>query len=149
MFFTDREQMRRFYLDAWRKYQAGQVLQPLEAMVGEVVAQHPEYHKLLEQPDKALQRDYLPEDGETNPFLHMGMHIALREQVSTDRPAGIRRIHHNLSQALGDPLEAEHLMMEPLAEGLWQAQREGREPDEAGYLRALEQLERRLARRRR
>ncbi len=146
MFFSDREQMRRFYLEAWRKYQAGGVLEPLEAMVGEVVARHPEYHPLLRNEDKALQRDYLPEDGETNPFLHMGLHIALREQVATDRPAGIRRIHQNVSRALGDPLEAEHLMMEPLAEGLWQAQRDGRQPDEAAYLRALEALEQRVAR---
>lgn len=140
MYSSDRDSLRRQYLEAWRKYRAGDPLSPLESMIAGVVADHPEYHGLLQHEESALGRDYLPEDGMTNPFLHMGMHLAIREQVGADRPAGIRAIHRRLSRAAGDPLEAEHRMMNHLAETLWQAQRNGHSPDEQAYLQALRAL---------
>ena len=70
-----------------------------------------------------------------NPFLHMGLHLAVREQISIDRPPGVRELHGQLQQRYGDVHEAEHAMMEALAETLWEAQRNGRAPDEAHYLR--------------
>lgn len=145
MFYNqDRDQIRRFYLDAWRKAQAGEGMDPMEQLVAEVIAEHPEYHAVLTSEDRALGREYLPEQGDTNPFLHMGLHIAIREQVLTDRPDGIRRIHERLSQALGARMAAEHRMMDCLAEALWLAQRNGTMPDEAAYLENLRELERRL-----
>ncbi|MCK8514839.1 DUF1841 family protein [Methylonatrum kenyense] len=140
MFSSDRDTLRHQYIDAWRKYREGLPLTPLEDMIARVVVDHPEYHALLESGEKGMQREYLPEDGETNPFLHMGMHLAIREQVSTDRPAGIRAVHRTLSERHGGPVEAEHQMIDCLAETLWQAQRNQRPPDEQAYLRNLKAL---------
>lgn len=140
----DREQIRRFYLESWRKAEAGEAMDPMEELVAAVIAEHPEYHAVLRQGDRALEREYRPEDGEPNPFLHMGLHIAIREQVMADRPGGIARIHGNLAHALGSRMEAEHRMMDCLAEALWHAQRSGIPPDEAGYFGCLEGLERSL-----
>ncbi|MCC5811892.1 MAG: DUF1841 family protein [Ectothiorhodospiraceae bacterium] len=140
MFSSDRDQLRRQYLLAWRKQQQGEPMTPLEAAIAQVVADHPEYHKLLSSEERALGREYLPEQGETNPFLHMGMHLALREQVHTNRPKGIRAVYQELVRVTGDPLEAEHLMMDSLAESLWLAQRDGVAPDERAYLKRLRKL---------
>jgi hypothetical protein len=136
----DRSGLRRHYLEAWRRHRAGAVLEPLEHQLATVVEQHPEYHRLLEDDEHALGRDYTPESGESNPFLHMGLHLAIREQVATDRPAGIAAVHNELSRRLGDVHEAEHRMLERLGEALWLGQRTGRPPDEAAYLESLRRL---------
>ena len=83
------------YCEAWATSRQGMPLEPLQAQIVAVIEKHPEYHALLENPDQALGREYLPELGETNPFLHMGMHLAIREQVGTNRPAGIRELYHS------------------------------------------------------
>jgi hypothetical protein len=136
----NREQLRQMYLDAWRKYTARQPLEPLEAQVAAVIAEHPEYVPLVESGPQALAADYTPEAGQANPFLHMGLHLAIREQVATDRPAGITRIHQALSRRLGDPHAAEHAMLEVLGQALWEAQRAARAPDEQRYLERLRAL---------
>jgi hypothetical protein len=105
-----------------------------------VIAEHPEYVPLLESGPQALAADYTPEGGRENPFLHMGLHLAIREQVATDRPAGIAQIHQSLSRRLSDPHTAEHAMLELLAETLWESQRSGRAPDEQRYLERLRGL---------
>jgi predicted RNA polymerase sigma factor len=95
---------------------------------------------VLESGADALEQDYRPEDGQTNPFLHMGLHLAIREQVSTNRPAGIASVHRSLAAKLGDVHAAEHAMIECLGQALWQAQRSGLPPDEAAYLESLRRL---------
>ncbi len=141
---ADRDGLRRTFVDAWRKRRDGRPLEPLEALLGDVVAEHPEYHRALEDPD-AIGRDFAVEDGETNPFLHLAMHVAIREQVGADRPPGARAAHARLAAAAGVH-DAEHRMMEILAESLWEAQRAGRPPDEAAYLERLARLSHRSAR---
>ena len=140
MFGTDRTAMRRFFTEAWRKQQAGEPLEPLEQLVSEVIGRHPEYHPLIEAGEQALEREFLPETGHSNPFLHMGMHITLREQVAADRPAGIGDLYRRLTIRSGDPHAAEHRMMECLGRMLWEAQRAGRMPDETDYLDCLRRL---------
>lgn len=141
MYGQDRDSMRLFFADAWRKAAAGEALEPMERIVAGVISEHPEYHDLLANPDTArLDRDYRPEDGETNPFLHMGMHIALREQAGADRPPGIRALIDQIAVHLGDLHAAEHELMEPLGEALWRAQRDSTHPDEATYLEAVRNL---------
>ncbi|MFQ5486845.1 MAG: DUF1841 family protein [Gammaproteobacteria bacterium] len=140
LYTNDRSQLRRFYFTAWRKYRDRLPLEPMERLVAEAIAQHPEYHRLFESEDTAIDRDYLPEAGETNPFLHLGLHIGLREQTTADRPAGIGAIFRQLAATTGDGHEAEHRMMECLAEMIWQAQRDGTPPDEAAYLERLRRL---------
>ena len=142
MFFPDdRDGLRRMYVEAWARYRAGRPLEPLQAQIADVIGEHPEYVALIEQGEDGLRRDWSPDGGTVNPFLHLGMHLALREQVATDRPAGIAGIHRRLSAAHG-PHEAEHRMMECLGEALWVAQRSGGLPDEQAYLESLRRLTR-------
>ncbi len=140
MFGQDRNQLRQMYFAAWRKQQNGELMQPLETMIAGVVSLHPEYHALLEQGEDALDKDFLPEMGETNPFMHMGMHIAIREQLSTDRPDGIVPAHKKLLLRLQDVHEVEHQIMECLGQSLWEAQRNNSAPDESRYLLCVQKL---------
>jgi Domain of unknown function (DUF1841) len=136
----DREQLRRMYLTAWRKHTARLILEPLEAQIAAVIAEHPEYVRWLEADETALSAEFSPDAGRQNPFLHMGLHLAIREQVATDRPAGIAQVHRKLAARLGSEHAAEHAMLELLAEALWQAQRRGGPPDEQAYLERLTRL---------
>ncbi len=113
-------------------------MEPLEAQIADVIALHPEYHAPLEDPEGALDRDYTPEGGQSNPFLHMGLHLAIREQIGTDRPAGIRALFEKIARKLGTEHDAEHAIIECLAEALWEAQRAGRPPDEQAYLERVQ-----------
>jgi hypothetical protein len=135
-----REQLRRMYLDAWRKFSEKQPLEPLEAQLAAVIVEHPEYLEVIEAGEAAIAAEFTPESGRQNPFLHMGLHLAIREQVATDRPRGIAEVHRNLSARLGDAHAAEHTMLEALAETLWEAQRANRAPDEQAYLEKLRAL---------
>lgn len=141
-FFTDQDRsgLRRLYTEAWRKRRAAVPLEPLEDQIATVVEEHPEYQPVLEDEASALSRDYAPEGGQSNPFLHMGLHLAIREQVATNRPAGIAAVHAELCRRLGDHHAAEHRMIECLGEALWRSQRTGLPPDEAAYLESLRRL---------
>jgi hypothetical protein len=134
MYGDSREGTRRLFFEVRQKRLRNERLQGVETLVAEVIEAHPEYHALLDDPDAGVDRDWTPESGGENPFLHMGMHIAIREQISIDRPQGIARAHGELSRRLGSALEAEHEMMECLGRELWDSQRTGRMPDEQAYL---------------
>ena len=136
MFGTDRNQLRQMYKSAWEKAQQQQVLTPLETHIVDVIREHPEYHAFVTQLDK----DFLPESGETNPFLHMGLHLGLREQIATNRPAGIAKIFRKLLKSTGSSHDAEHRMIDCLAEAMWSSQVNNQAPDEASYLRCLKKL---------
>ncbi len=135
-----RAEMRRRYLEAWRKFSAREPLEPLEGQLAAVISEHPEYIGWLESGDAALLAEFTPEGDRENPFLHMGLHLAIREQVATDRPAGIAAIHRDLAARAGGAHEAEHRMLEPLAEALWEGQRVGHAPSEIAYLERLRRL---------
>ena len=138
IFGQDRSELRKMYAEAWRKQCKKLPMSPLEAQIAAVVDWHPEYHADVSSDD--LEQDYTPDGGRSNPFLHMGLHLGLREQVATNRPAGIAEIHRALTASTGDPHEAEHRMIECLAEALWQAQSRGAAPDEQHYLESLKRL---------
>lgn len=140
MFFGDSlEDIRQFYFASWQKNLNRQPLTPLEKQIVQVVSDHPEYHFIFENP-LALHQQYYPELGETNPFLHLGLHLAIREQCQTDRPSGIHEIFTKLVAIYQNPLAVEHLMMEQLAEALWLAQKNQQAPDEVIYLSQLRRL---------
>ena len=143
MYGQNRAQMRQFFISSWRKHQSKEPMQPLESLVAGIIQQHPEYQSLLSS-DSQLDKDYTGEDGQGNPFLHMGMHITLAEQLSTDRPAGIRELHRQVTQQHGDAHAAEHQMMECLGLALWEARQQNRTPDETTYLDCLKKLVRKL-----
>jgi len=130
----DRGGLRRAWCEAWRRHREGLPLEPLQAQLADVAAMHPEYHALLEADGDALERDWGPEGGRANPFLHMGLHLAVREGAATDRPAGIRDLFASLLESTGSRHEAEHVLVDCLGETLWEAQRAGLPPDERSYL---------------
>ena len=140
IYSQDRSKIRQQYLDVWNKANAGQDLEPLEALIADVIREHPEYHPILNNADAAIDSEFYPEHGTTNPFLHMGMHIALREQVGTDRPAGIADLTRKLLLRYRDSHEMEHHMMESLGKILWEAQRNNAPPDEQAYMESLREL---------
>jgi hypothetical protein len=133
-----RDQLRETYRAAWRKFKSQQVLSPLEVQLVTVVTEHPEYHAIIESAARDLA-SYSPRKGQINPWLHMGLHLAIREQVSTNRPEGITAIHTRLASK-ATPHEAEHMMLEILAETIWEAQRGNRLPDENIYIERLKSL---------
>jgi hypothetical protein len=137
MFNPTREQVRDFFFDAWKKFRAAQPLTPLEGIAVDIIMHHPEYHQILDKRDEFVDRDYLPESGDTNPFLHMSMHLSIREQVSIDQPAGVKAEFNRLCASLGSEMDAEHAMMDCLGEMIWHAQRHRTAPDPAIYLRCL------------
>lgn len=129
-----REQLRQTYSEAWQKQLAGTLLSPLEAMIADVIGLHPEYQSRISDAEKALSLAPDAALATDNPFLHMGLHMAVREQISIDRPPGIRELHGRLQGRFGSVHDAEHVLMEALAETLWEAQRAARPPDEQHYL---------------
>jgi hypothetical protein len=131
-----RDELRNLYRAAWRKFKTQQALSPLDQQIVAVISEHPEYHVIIESAAADLA-NYSPRTGQLNPWLHMGLHLAVREQVATNRPHGIAEVHAKLAKRLGDAHEAEHQMLETLAETLWEAQRGGTPPDERVYLERL------------
>ena len=140
IFGQDRGELRKMYADAWKKHCDKTPLTPLEAQIADVVGWHPEYHTAVSSDD--LDKDYSPDGGQTNPFLHMGLHLGIREQIATNRPAGIAAVYTELANATGDAHTAEHKMIDCLAETLWEAQSQNTAPDEQKYLQRLQQLTR-------
>lgn len=141
MFAADnREALRAVFFRAWQRHRQGQPLEGIERLVVDVALRHPEYHTMLADPDGYRDRDYLPELGETNPFLHMAMHISIEEQLALDQPAGVRAHYQRLLQRLPDEHAVQHQMMECLGEMLWQAARHAGAPQESVYLDCLARL---------
>jgi hypothetical protein len=143
-FFHDqsRDQLRQMYIDAWRKRRERVPMEPLEMQIADLIELHPEYQAALEDPDRVLDRDYSPESGQSNPFLHMGLHLAVRDQIGTDRPPGIRQAFIDVATRLGSEHDAEHQMIECLAQAMWESQRSGMPPDEQQYLEQVRALAR-------
>ena len=138
IFGQDRNELRKMYADAWAKRCENLPLSPLEMQIADVIEMHPEYHADVSGDN--LERDYTPDGGQANPFLHMGLHLGIREQVSTNRPAGIAAVYKATAARTGDIHAAEHEMIECLAETLWEAQSQNRPPDEQKYLERLRRL---------
>jgi hypothetical protein len=129
-----RDQLRLAYAEAWAKHVARSPLTALEAQIADVIGAHPEYQRVVSNAGSALAFEPDTAGAADNPFLHMGLHLAVRDQVSIDRPPGIRDLLRELQTRFGDLHRAEHVLMEALGEELWMAQREGRVPDEQRYL---------------
>ena len=134
MFNPTREQVREMFFETWRKYRAGEPIAGIETLALDAILGHPEYHAALDDPEGARDRDYVDE---SNPFLHMSLHVALEEQLSIDQPAGIAAHFDSLLSKYGDRHEALHQALECLAETVWRAQRDSAPPDAAAYLECL------------
>lgn len=136
MFAPSREQVRQFFSGTWTKYRAGSPLQGMETLAIDVILLHPEYHATLETPGSA-DRDYPPENGQINPYLHLSLHLALEEQLSIDQPSGVRAAFDALLRKCGDRHDALHSALECLGEMVWRSQRDGAAPDAQSYLECL------------
>lgn len=138
MFFNPtRDEARLFLFESWRKRTAGELLTPLEDLAAQLIAKHPEYHAILQDREHYQDRDYSPEQGEANPFLHLMMHLTIEEQISLDQPRGLRAHFTRLSELYQSEHDAQHRMMECLGEMVWQAQRQNTSPDGQVYLDCL------------
>ena len=145
MFNPSKDDVRRFFCDAWRKHRDGTVLSPLEAVALDWMLRHPEYQPEFDDVEAALKREYSVDDGQVNPFLHLSMHLAIAEQVSIDQPPGVSEVFKKLA-ARGDAHAAMHEMMECLGEVVWSSQRAGEAmPADQMTARYLECLRRRAS----
>ena len=133
MFNPTREQVRTFFCEAWRKQRERLPLEGAEVVAADLIAHHPEYHALLENPEAAIEKEFTPEGGQMNPFLHLSLHLAVADQLSIDQPPGIRAAYEKLRQRL-DVHDAEHALMECLGEALWYSQRNNAPMDANAYL---------------
>jgi len=137
MFNPSRDQVRRFFCDAWQKDRQGLPLVGAENIAVDLIRLHPEYHALLADVERALSQEWTPEEGQMNPFLHLSLHLAVEEQISIDHPRGIREAFHALARRLDDPHAAKHQLLECLGEAVWHAQQAGNQLDPEAYLEAV------------
>jgi hypothetical protein len=139
MFINDRNESRQVFFQTWKKLQQSLPMEPLESILATVIQGHPEYHSIFKISEmKDIQENDF--NGGQNPFLHMGLHIALIEQISTDRPPGIANIYQTLLPKYSDEHQLQHEMMDCLGESLWDAQQSGKVPDEKAYMERLRKL---------
>lgn len=137
MFSPSQNDVRLFFCEARRKQLEGAPLTPIEALAIDWIAEHPEYHADLADRDAALAAIYTVEDGRTNPFLHLSMHLSISEQVAIDQPRGIKQAFELLRARLGSAHNAQHEVMECLGDMLWQSQRSGQPPDGERYIECV------------
>jgi len=139
LFNPSRDQVRQFFFDTWAKFKSKSNLSDLEKIAVEVIQMHPEYHAILDSPDRYMNQQYFPEMGETNPFLHLSLHLSVIEQISINQPIGITQIYDKLRQQYNDSHLAQHDLLDCLAETIWQAQRNNAPLDVTNYLDLLKQ----------
>ena len=137
MFQPSQIDVRRFFCATHARARQGLVLAPMEAIAARWIAEHPEYAADLADEAAALAAVYAVEDGRTNPFLHLSMHLTIEEQCSIDQPTGIRQAVALLAARRGSLHEAHHEVMECLGEMIWASQRSGLPPDGHAYLEAV------------
>ncbi|MBP9727072.1 MAG: DUF1841 family protein [Gammaproteobacteria bacterium] len=140
MLDANRQQLRQKYFDVWNRYLEKLPMEALDLQICDLILAHPEYHSIFNQPDKFIDKDYLPEQGESNPFLHLSLHLGIREQISTNRPEGIGMVYENLMSRHQDSHQVEHILMECMMAQLFEAQQKQQMPDEKVYIAALQRL---------
>jgi hypothetical protein len=137
MFQPNQQDVRSFFCAAHAKQQGGMPLTPMEALAARWTAEHPEYHAELADVESALAAVYTVEEGRTNPFLHLSMHLSIEEQVRIDQPSGIRQAVELLAARRQSLHQAHHEVMESLGEMIWASQRSGAPPDGVAYIEAV------------
>ena len=139
MIVQDRESSRQVFYNVWNKHQQGDILEPLESLLLSIILQHPEYHSVLNDAEN-MASDFVSDEGNHNPFLHMGLHIALHEQISTDRPSGIASLYATMLGRCLDEHKLQHQIMDCLQQSIWLAQTQGQTADEDTYMESLRML---------
>lgn len=138
MLQQNRNDYRDVFFSVWKKIEQQQTISDaMENIIAQIIKQHPEYHNTLTDYDKFIEKDYLPEMGDSNPFMHMSMHIAITEQLMMDQPQGIKSIYQQLCTKLQDNHKVEHVIMECLANMIWKSQKDQNMPDMDNYLQCI------------
>ena len=137
MFNPSRADVRGFFFETWRKYRSQAPLEGLERTAIEIILLHPEHHALLDDPERNLDRDFAPEDGAVNPFLHFSLHLAIAEQLSIDQPRGIAAAYRELASRAASEHDALHVLLGCLGDVVWRAQRDRATPDDDAYLECI------------
>ncbi len=140
LFGNDRSTLRKIYFEAWHKFKENLPMEPLEKQLAHTIEQHPKYHDIFNNPEKYLNYDFSVDQNEANPFLHLGLHTTILEQVSTNRPEGITQIYKALLQKFGNSLEVEHQMINVLVDTLYEIQNTGEDFNEKNYLEKIRKL---------
>jgi Domain of unknown function (DUF1841) len=143
MFQPSQNDVRRFFCATHARQQAGLPLEPMQAVAAQWISEHPEYHADLANEAAALAAVYTVEEGRTNPFLHLSMHLSIHEQMAIDQPTGIRAAVKRLAERRQSLHSAHHEVMECLGQMVWASQRSGLPPDGPAYLEAVQRLARR------
>ena len=139
LFNPSRDEVREFFFNAWSQFKAQKPLTDLEKIALGIINIHPEYHAILDAPAQYKSQQYFPELGETNPFLHMSLHLSILEQISINQPTGITDIYQHLKLKHQDEHDAQHTILECLGEAIWQAQRNNTALDANFYVQLLKQ----------
>jgi Domain of unknown function (DUF1841) len=138
MFQPSQADVRKFFCAVFAKWHTAQPMDALETLASQWVAEHPEYHADFANEAAALEKMYDVEDGKTNPFLHLSMHLSVSEQCSIDQPRGIRQAVELLAARRDSLHDAHHETMEALGKMIWESQRSGRPPDGQAYIDAVQ-----------
>ncbi len=136
LYTQNRDEQRKFLANAWQKFLDKKLLDPLEDQLTKVIEIHPEYHQLIQD----IESDYFPEQGEVNPFLHINLHLALREQLSINQPIGIKDYYQRLLSKVKDPHEVEHKIMDCIAQMIFSSQKNNTPMDHQAYIECLKSI---------
>jgi hypothetical protein len=137
MFNPSQTDVRRFFCETYRKHCQSEILTPMEAIARDWIIQHPEYHTILGDVEAALVADYAVEGGQSNPFLHLSMHLSIEEQIAIDQPVGIKGAYLSVAHKLGSAHDAHHHIMECLGQMIWTSQRNNLPPDGVAYVECV------------
>jgi len=139
MFNPSPADVRTFFCQTYAKARTGVALEAIETIASQWMDEHPEYHAIFADLDTALAGIGKPEvEGQTNPFLHLSMHLSITEQCSIDQPRGIRQAVELLTHKRNSLHHAHHDAMECLGKMLWESQRAGRPPDGESYVACVQ-----------
>lgn len=137
MYNLNQIDVRNFFFELYQKFENKEALSELEKIAYCVILAHPEYNHVLNNKPKYLDSIWPIENGETNPFLHLSMHLTILEQLSINQPFGIRDLFQKLVDKFKDKHESEHHLIDCLGEMLWQAQKSQTPPDPTVYLACI------------
>lgn len=138
LFNPSRDQVREFFFNTWLKFKQNQVLEGIETIGLQVIQMHPEYHTILDFPLSHMKQQYFPEMGDTNPFLHMSLHLSVLEQITINQPIGMANIYKQLLSVHLDTHDAQHELLDCLAETIWQSQRNHQPLDAEYYMQLMQ-----------
>ena len=138
MFSPSQADVRRFFCSIYAKATAGSALEAIETIASQWMHEHPEYAQDFSDVDAALVSMGEVQEGRTNPFLHLSMHLSISEQCSIDQPRGIRQAVELLTHKRKSLHQAHHEAMDCLGQMLWESQQAGRPPEGDAYIACVQ-----------